>query len=179
LRTGFQTSRYSRWQGTVYYFAYGSSNTGTGVGTPSRTESRLSFTRTNFIYTNTTAATALINTSAEAETFALMANLWYDFNIDSSPITPFVGAGIGAAKLSFDYSASYPTYSGSAVSQTGTDDWVFAWQLGAGLGYEFDNGMMLSAQYRYFATGDIEVAGQDVGLNSHEALIGLSIPLGN
>lgn len=110
-----------------------------------------------------------------------MTNLWYDFDLsDQTPVTPFVGVGIGAAHLDADHSVHVEFPSFTATSHTSADDWVFVWQAGAGLGYEFGNGMIISAQCRYFATGDADIGGgQDVSVNAHEALIGLNIPLGN
>lgn len=56
---------------------------------------------------------------------------------------------------------------------------VFAYQFGAGLGYEFDNGLRLTAQYRYFATGEADFgrAGQ-LSVESSDVLLGVSFPLG-
>jgi len=136
-----------------------------------------------------TAITANANSDGDLTSFSLMANVWYDYQLGNSPVSLIFGGGLGAAKLDLDYHArvtlpantlgSYTFPSVTTSTRRTADDWVFAWQAGAGLGYEFDGGMMLSAQYRYFSAGDIEVMGQDVGLSSHEALIGLSIPLGN
>jgi len=36
--------------------------------------------------------------------------------------------------------------------------------------------MIISAQYRCFSTGDIDVGGQDFSIQSHEGLIALNIP---
>lgn len=55
---------------------------------------------------------------------------------------------------------------------------VFAYQFGAGLGYEFDNGLRLSAQYRYFATADADFGPVEANVQSHDFLIGLTLPLG-
>jgi len=132
----------------------------------------------------------------ELETWSFMMNVWYDFDFGDSPIRPFVGGGIGFAhaSLEYDFTATLPS-----ISQTGystvdissrpfayrgngeATDWGFAYQVGAGLGYDLGNGMMLSAQYRYFNTGamDLSLADQiEVNLESHNFLVGLNIPLG-
>jgi len=144
---------------------------------------------------HTSASTPLAVTataSGDVSSFALMANVWYDFDLgESSPIIPFVGVGLGAVNLSVDYSgaAALPPNAGSVIGASGTiqntiafatdtEEWTWGWQVGAGLAYEFGDGMRLSAQYRYFSTGDITVAGQDFGVNSQEGLIGLHIPFG-
>jgi len=149
---------------------------------------------------NTTTASGTATTTGEIKAFSLMANVWYDFDLDGSPITPFIGGGIGMAQLDVSYrvnahlnSTFYTTHYESISSIFGVTfgpytasasgsgkDWVFAWQLGAGLGYELGGGMMLSAQYRYFATGDADIGGgQSVDVKANEVLIGLNIPLGN
>lgn len=129
----------------------------------------------------------------DVNSFAIMANVWYDFDMgNGSPFKPFVGAGVGAVNLSVDYSgmavlptnsagtlATYGTYQNTAAFATDTDEWTWGWQAAAGLAYEFSGGMRLSAQYRYFSTGDIDVLGQDFSVSSHEGLVGLHIPLGN
>ena len=132
-------------------------------------------------------------TSGDVSTFSIMANVWGDFDLGAdNPITPFIGLGIGAANIAVDYAgeialpanmlaASYSI--GSTVTNTVNFDmssnaWTYAWQAGAGLAFDLGGGRSLSAQYRYFATGDVEILGQDFGISSHEALIGLRIPLG-
>lgn len=56
---------------------------------------------------------------------------------------------------------------------------VFAYQFGAGLGYEFDNGLRLTAQYRYFATGEADFGrAGEVSVESSDVLLGVSFPLG-
>ncbi len=145
--------------------------------------------------TTTTSTTNInISTDGDLETWSLMANLWYDFNLGDSPITPFIGGGIGLAQVSLDYRAvvyaplndgrnplltnatgAYGTY------DVNTDDFAFAYQVGAGLGFNFGNGMMLSAQYRYFATGEVQLGASDQfsgNVEAHNFLVGLNIPIG-
>jgi len=134
--------------------------------------------------------------NGELETWSFMYNVWYDFDFGDSPIHPFIGGGIGFAHASLEYSAAGISATGIAsttgffgTSFTGgsyrgngeATDWGFAYQVGAGLGYDLGNGMMLSAQYRYFNTGamDLSLADQiEVNLESHNFLVGLNIPLG-
>ncbi len=59
------------------------------------------------------------------------------------------------------------------------DEAVLAYQFGAGLGYEFRNGLRLTAEYRYFATGNASFGfGADASIESNDVLIGVSFPLG-
>jgi len=129
--------------------------------------------------TGPTTITGTAHSSGDLTAFSLMANVWYDFDL-GTPVVPFIGAGIGTAKLDLSYDARVTFPSTTTSTHGDASDWVFAWQLGAGLGYELGNGMTLSAQYRYFATGDASVRdGQSVDVKANEVLIGLNIPLGN
>lgn len=134
------------------------------------------------------------NVQGDLETWSFMYNVWYDFDFGDSPIRPFIGGGIGFAHASLEFDMTtdggLPTKAGYGFFGTGgyayrgngeATDWGFAYQLGAGLGYDLGNGMMLSAQYRYFNTGamDLSLADQiEVNLESHNFLVGLNVPLG-
>ena len=107
-----------------------------------------------------------------------MANLWYDFDLGNNFFTT-IGGGLGAANLNLEYNAAMPTYfGGTALYSLDDSGWGFAYQLGAGLGYDLGGGMTLSAQYRYFATTDIDVGQTDLAVQSHNVIVGLNIPLG-
>jgi len=174
-KTNLGTLTFTYLFGKVYHYSTASATTHTAI-------SGLIYVRTN--QTNSSRTTRNTNfeasSSGEATSFSIMSNFWFDFEFSETlPIASFVGGGVGVSHLDIQHSASIDVLDYRYSFETQSDDWVFAWQVGAGLGYEFESGMMLSAQYRYFATGDIGVGGQDFGLSSHEALIGMSFPLGN
>lgn len=81
-----------------------------------------------------------------------MANLWYDFAMPSfaprfvQKLRPFVGGGLGEANVRLDRAVDA---TGAAVSG---DDSVFAWQAGAGVGYDVTRNLALSLGYRYLDT---------------------------
>ncbi len=58
------------------------------------------------------------------------------------------------------------------------DQAVFAYQFGAGLGYRFSNGAMLSAQYRYFATGEADFGPVQMSVETQDIIVGITFPLG-
>jgi len=58
------------------------------------------------------------------------------------------------------------------------DDAVFAYQFGAGIGYEFNNGVRLAAQYRYFATMDGDFGNISQNVESSDVIFSLSVPFG-
>jgi opacity protein-like surface antigen len=95
------------------------------------------------------------------QTWALMANAWFDLTNDSQ-FTPYVGGGIGYAISKFNGGAVYSGVDGN-----------FAWQLGAGVDVAVSDSTSLGVGYRYFDAGDVELelptpsgapttAGQDV-----------------
>jgi len=123
------------------------------------------------------------SSDGDVQVWSLMANLWYDFDfmgLNPDGVRTFFGGGVGVAQLDLEYNASMGTYFGGTIGY-GLDDsgMGFAYQLGAGIGFDMGNGMMLSAQYRWFGTSDIDVGATDLRVESHNALIGLSVPFGN
>ena len=78
---------------------------------------------------------------------ALMVNGYYDFRMVSPSVVPYLGGGIGGARVSFK--ATDP-----ATGVTGIDDndMVFAYQFAAGVGFPISNQLTLDLGYKYFAT---------------------------
>lgn len=110
---------------------------------------------------------------------AFMANLDYDFDTGSRWV-PYVGGGLGVATISID------TEDENGDSFADDSDTVFAYQVGAGLGYEFPleeaRSITVSLDWRYFGTqtptfkGDLTGAEFDVGISGHD--VGMSIIYG-
>ncbi len=91
---------------------------------------------------------------------SLMANLYYD--VDLGPgLKPYVGGGVGLSRISV-------TVGSSGRQLTDDDDTVFAYQLGAGLGYQLggsdDRPVTVSLDYRYYATADPTFRGSVSGM---------------
>jgi opacity protein-like surface antigen len=78
---------------------------------------------------------------------SLLGNLWYDLDLGSS-VKPYLGGGLGAARVSATNVAV------SGVTIVNGSDTVFAFQFGAGVGYEIIPAATLSLDYRYFRTVD-------------------------
>ncbi|MDA3970192.1 MAG: porin family protein [Desulfobulbaceae bacterium] len=102
----------------------------------------------------------LVTGRDDIESLALLANGYWDFTNDSS-WTPFLTAGIGAATVNVD--------------DPGLDDseTVFAYQIGAGIGYAINEELTVDCKYRYFATADPELAGVDVEYATHNIYAGM------
>lgn len=113
-----------------------------------RTEVEVSYRRNDlgghWIYDSDTTGTLEGNMS----TFAIMANVWYEFDIGSK-VRPYIGGGAGWARMDGDMvaiSSSGDSWTDTSVSVSG-----FAWQLGIGGRYEVANGVDLGIGYRYFS----------------------------
>jgi opacity protein-like surface antigen len=91
---------------------------------------------------------------------SLMANAWYEFNLSNEQWKPYIGGGIGIAWLDMhgladarqtsSWTKTTFTKSTSGVIGFHGDESGFAWQLGAGIGYEFAPGKQITLDYRFF-----------------------------
>jgi len=119
--------------------------------------------------------------------FGVMANGWIDIPTGTG-WTPYIGGGIGAANvhLSLDSNTGAPcTCWGVDIDSS---QWVFAYQLGAGVAIGMGGGITATLDYRYFATSEFSMpftsdggapSGDATGsYSAHSALFGLRFPLG-
>jgi len=91
---------------------------------------------------------------------SLMANAWYEFNLSNDQWRPYVGGGVGIAWLDMhglanvrqtsSFTPGTTVYSSTDDIGFHGDESGFAWQLGAGMGYEFAPGKQISLDYRFF-----------------------------
>ena len=105
---------------------------------------------------------------AEYDAQLLMANLYYDFDINS-PVTPYVGAGVGVAFNDVDYMDR---------SDDGTS---FAYSLSACVSVAVNPKVNVDLGYRYLNMTDFDatIAGQDIKVKpySHQILAGVRVAL--
>lgn len=80
-----------------------------------------------------------------------MANAYYDYAIKDSKIAPYVMGGIGAATVKPDIDGA------DLHSKT-----VFAWQLGAGVGVQASNNIVIDLGFRYISPGSYKVPVGDI-----------------
>lgn len=71
-------------------------------------------------------------------------------------ITPFVGAGIGAANVKISDFTDVGTTVDSVAYGADHDEWNFAWALHAGLAMEVTEAFTVELAYRYLDLGDAE-----------------------
>ena len=121
------------------------------------------------------------NGSGSPTQLGAMANVWYDFN-SASKWTPYAGLGLGFIRVDL----ANLKYDENAVAQTIVDffaraqgrtlppldpgfipglskdtDTAFAWQFGAGVGYELSDTLTLDLGYRYQNTDTLKFKGEN------------------
>jgi opacity protein-like surface antigen len=110
----------------------------------------------------------------DTSALSIMGNVWYDLPL-AWPVRPYVGGGAGMARIGVN---DMEAFAGEIADDS---DWVFAYQLGAGLGYQLSPRVGLTAEYRYFATDDPEIealgVNADYEYTSHSVLIGVRYSL--
>lgn len=89
-------------------------------------------------------------------TFALMANVWYDINLDSK-FKPYLGGGAGWARTKVDgvLAETFGVLGGQSTTFS-VERSGFAFQLGAGVNYEIQDGVSIGLGYRFFHGPDIK-----------------------
>ena len=112
----------------------------------------------------------------------MMVNVWYDINLGSK-LMPYLGGGIGAA-ASQNNGAIFDGGERGSVDDTFDNRYFgMAWQLGAGVHYEFMNGANIGVGYRYFRGPDFRyVASSDdwegrFKNESNEVMVDLTIDI--
>ena len=75
----------------------------------------------------------------DMEVWSFLVNCYYDIQTDS-PVTPFIGGGIGVANVDLN------------VQGDSADATVFAYQASAGIGYAVNDSVTIELGYRYMGT---------------------------
>ena len=74
-----------------------------------------------------------------------MANLWFDIDTGGSPLMPFLGGGVGIGRITLDGISGEQEFPESSAE-------AFAFQAGAGIGFDLGAGFALRLGYRLFGT---------------------------
>jgi outer membrane protein OmpA-like peptidoglycan-associated protein len=119
------------------------------------------------------AITGATAPSGDLTKWSGMLNLVYDVP-GLGAWTPYVGGGFGAVNLAVDGSASV---AGTRVT-VDDDQWTWAGQGIAGVGYQINQNLGLFADYRYFLTGDVDLGSSAGGssetdASEHRVMVGL------
>lgn len=107
-----------------------------------------------------------VDANGDTSSLAFLLNGYYDF-VNDSALTPFISAGIGFAKVEIN------DFSVMGVTLGSEDDTVFAYQVGAGVGYAVTEKTTLDLKYRYFGTADPEFDTTEAEYSSHNFYFGI------
>lgn len=80
---------------------------------------------------------------------ALMVNGYYDFRMVSPTFVPYIGGGLGGARVSLK--ATDPATGSADIDD---DDILFAYQFATGVGFAVNKQLTLDLGYKYFATAN-------------------------
>lgn len=102
--------------------------------------------------------------SGDIESLSVLVNAWYDLSVGER-WGLVLGGGVGAAQLSVDaYTLStFPIVFNPPITTAlyaDDNEWVFAYQLGAGISFALSRRLDIDLSYRYFASS--EAAFRDV-----------------
>ena len=121
--------------------------------------------------------TGVAGGSGDYDVLNFMANLLYDFKIRGLPLTPYVGVGIGAARVSLD---GVTPVSGGAIDES---DVGFAFQGILGAAYDVSETLSLTLDYKHLRAPDLSFD-NDAGVNidsdyaTNQIMIGLRYRFG-
>jgi outer membrane protein OmpA-like peptidoglycan-associated protein len=96
------------------------------------------------------SVTGVTGGSGDFETLSFMANLLYDFRRPGWIITPYIGVGIGGARVDLDGVTSAP---GVTINDS---SFGFAMQGIVGASYDITRNLSLTADYRHIRVPDLE-----------------------
>lgn len=126
--------------------------------------------------------------SGDVTILSLMVNGYYDIALaDGVELYPY--AGVGVAQVSFDDLTDDSKESNDGHLSYTASEVTFAYQIGAGIGIEVSDGIMVDARYRYFATTDFTMPDDldafqglalpakeyNMNMESHSALLGMRV----
>ena len=89
-----------------------------------------------------------VNIDGSVKSYLLMANVYYDLKIPAlGPFKPYVGVGLGGARVNDDHEI----FVNRLGVKADLDNWrtAFAYQGRAGIGYDVNKWLDLTAGYRY------------------------------
>ena len=109
-----------------------------------------------------------IASSGAISNFALLINGYIDFK-NRTAFTPYLSAGMGASNFNID---SMPVKVGGAYVMENANSVVFAYQLGAGVGFAVTDHWTIDLKCRYFATSDADVAKSTLKFRSSNIFLG-------
>jgi outer membrane protein OmpA-like peptidoglycan-associated protein len=98
---------------------------------------------------------ALVNLGGEQQSYGLMFNLLYDFEIPGAPwVVPYIGAGLGMAWTQVGSTRSRSIPANISIDTNGDTQYNFAYQAMVGAAFPIDSvpGLAVTTDFRFFGT---------------------------
>jgi opacity protein-like surface antigen len=102
---------------------------------------------------NGSPASTTYDIDGDESALFVLANLWVDIPV-GDVFRPYVGGGIGFGLLNLDF--DFEDTLGADYKVVDDDDWGFAYQLGAGIAFNFATNMAFDIGYRYKVINNAE-----------------------
>jgi len=110
-----------------------------------------------------------VGIDGDVSSISMLFNGYIDFT-NSSSVTPYIGAGLGIARVEIS-KVDVPGY--GDLTTKSVDDTVFAYQIGTGLLFKINDNIALDFKYRYLGTEDPEYEGVKIPYGSHDISLGM------
>ena len=114
---------------------------------------------------------ALAGLSGDTSLNSGLVNAYYDFETRFTRVSPYISGGMGFASADLQFSFD----DGVSQESVSDDDTVFAYQLGAGIGFAVTDMITIDLRYRYFSASKLELDTTRFKLSSHNILTGVRI----
>lgn len=101
----------------------------------------------------------VVSADSRIDVFTAMANAYYDIDF-GMPFIPYVGGGLGWARVKTDSLNIVGGGLGLVSTEPGTTRDQFAWSLMAGVAYKLDRNWSVDLGYRYLDAGKAETSGR-------------------
>ena len=112
------------------------------------------------------SGSAAQSVEGEVSSATLLANYYADFDTNTA-ITPFIGGGIGLAKVDLQIE----NITGVVVDESG-DDTVFAYQAALGVAFKMNETATIELSYRYFATAEPDINDTEMEYATSNVMLG-------
>ena len=140
-----------------------------------RLEGELSYRNSKLDKVTASNGARYSNVDGDLGAFATMFNVFFDLH-NASPVTPYLGGGIGFAALHISDTTGRNTSGNIIALYDDSSDTVFASQVGAGVDIAINSRYSLDVGYRYFITDRAKLDGDfiasNVRLESHNEMVG-------
>jgi len=121
---------------------------------------QVTITRDDFFDPLVTINGDTIVVGGDAQSGAVMSNVYYDLNFFDGAILPWIGAGVGGVFVDYQIDATIEDPNSPpdpyVLFDAKDNTWVFGYQFMAGVTFAVAEGTSMSISYRFFQTEDFD-----------------------